>query len=180
MLAHIHHTQVHAHTWWGTVFARERKRERCGCYHYGPEKVVSTFPRSQSCLWDPTLSAIFQRLLGTSMCPSRTSYSFANYPYHSSIPNSILHQWLCYSKAFPHVSSCCAASSHVLLGEFHRSLSYVGIYFQVAEGVITVSLLSLPHSCCPLLAKLHYLTPGKVHWPQTCENQLPPITGSSK
>lgn len=120
MLAHIRHTQVHAHTWgWGQFL---QERERLGCYHYAPEKVVSTFSRSQSCLWDPTLSATFQRLLGTSMCPSRTSYSFANYPYRSSIPNSILHQWLYYSKAFPHVSSCCAASSHVLLGEFHRSL----------------------------------------------------------
>ena len=32
--------------------------------------------------------------------------------------------------------------------------SYIGIYFQGIEGVITVSLPSLLHSCCPLPVKL--------------------------
>lgn len=162
MHTYITHRCMHTHTWGGQFLQkRERKRERSGCYHYGPEKVVSTFLSSQSCLRSNSISNIPKITRNQHVSIQNISFLFQlSIPFQHPIPTSLIMSFIngcVIPKHSPYVFSCCPASSHVLLGEFHRSLSYVGIYFQVAEGVITVSLSSLPHSCCPLLAKLHYL-----------------------
>lgn len=163
MHTYITHRCMHTHTWGDSFCKRERERER--------EKWVlslwtwkggiNLFEFAELSVRSNSISNIPKITRNQHVSIQNISFLFQlSIPFQHPIPASLIMSFIngcVIPKHSPYVFSCCPASSHVLLGEFHRSLSYVGIYFQVAEGVITVSLSSLPHSCCPLLAKLHYL-----------------------